>query len=80
MKEKLKIFIADDNQDFVTTLIDYLAREEDFEVVGNAKDGLEAVEKIRELKPDVLLLDIIMLNLDGIGVLEKLKEENIQLK
>lgn len=79
MKEKIRIFIADDNKDFVTTLVTYLSREEAFDVVGSATDGVEAVERIKELRPDVVLLDIIMLRLDGIGVLEKLKEDNVQV-
>ena len=76
MKEKIKIFIADDNCDFISTLITYLSKDEELEIIGTAKDGLEAVEKIPILKPDVVLLDVIMLNLDGIGVLEKLRERN----
>ena len=76
MKEKIKIFIADDNYDFVSTLTKYLSKDQDLEIIGTAKDGLEAVEKIPVLKPDVVLLDVIMLNLDGIGVLEKLRERN----
>ena len=76
MKEKIKIFVADDNYDFVSTLTTYLSKDEELEIIGTAKDGLEAVEKIPVLKPDVVLLDIIMLNLDGIGVLEKLRERN----
>lgn len=44
------------------------------EVVAVAKDGVEAYDKIIDLKPDVVLLDVIMPNLDGIGVLEKLNE------
>ena len=76
MKEKIKIFVADDNYDFVSTLTTYLSKDEDLEIIGTAKDGIEAVEKIPVLKPDVVLLDIIMLNLDGIGVLEKLRERN----
>jgi two-component system response regulator (stage 0 sporulation protein A) len=79
LKEKIKIFIADDNIDYVATVSSCLTREEDFEVVGSANDGLEAVEQIKVLKPDVVLLDVIMLRLDGIGVLEKLKEENVSL-
>lgn len=74
MKEKIRIFIADDNTEFVSTLVTYLSKQEDMEVIGTAGDGLEAVEKIATLKPDVALLDIIMLHLDGIGVLEKLNE------
>lgn len=79
MKEKIRIFIADDNAEFVSTLIKYLSKQEDMEVIGTAKDGLEAVQKISDLKPDVALLDIIMLHLDGIGVLEKLNEQNVPL-
>ena len=79
MKEKIKIFIADDNSDFVTTLVTYLSKDEEFEIIGTANDGLEAVEKITKLKPDVVLLDVIMLKLDGIGVLEKLNSLKIQL-
>ena len=46
----------------------------DIEVVGEASDGEEALEKVPELKPDVLLLDIRMPRLDGIAVLEALRE------
>jgi len=46
----------------------------DIEVVGEASDGEEALQKIPELKPDVLLLDIRMPRLDGIGVLEALRQ------
>ncbi len=70
--EKISILIADDNKDFCSILSDYLATQDDVEVVGVAKDGIEALDLINEKKPDVLVLDIIMPHLDGLGVLEKL--------
>lgn len=73
-KEKIKIIIADDNLEFVSTFVKYLEAEEDMEVLATAKDGLEAYELITNMKPDVVLLDVIMPHLDGIGVLEKLNE------
>ena len=76
-KEKIKIIIADDNLEFVSTFVNYLEAQEDMEVLATAKDGLEAYEKIITMKPDVVLLDVIMPHLDGIGVLEKLNEEGI---
>ena len=72
MNEKITILIADDNADFVTTLVDHLGKENDMEVIGIARDGKEAYEKVLNSKPDVLLLDVIMPYLDGLGVLEKL--------
>ena len=73
-KEKIKIVIADDNMEFVSTFAKYLEAENDMEVIGTAKDGLEAYDLIITSKPDVVLLDVIMPHLDGIGVLEKLNE------
>jgi len=69
---KIKILIADDNRDFCDILNEYLSTQEDFEVVGIAKDGLEAVEYISKKLPDVLILDIIMPHLDGLGVMERI--------
>lgn len=63
--------IADDNQDFSQTLATYLEGQEDMDVIGMAKDGTEAVDMIANTTPDVVLLDVIMPHLDGIGVLEK---------
>lgn len=79
MKEKIKILVADDNIDFVSTVTTYLSAQEDMEIVGTAKDGLEAFDKIIETNPTVVLLDVIMPHLDGLGVLEKLVATNTKL-
>lgn len=72
MKEKVSVLIADDNQEFSHTLSTYINLQEDMEVIGMAKDGNEAVEMIANTNPDVVLLDVIMPHLDGLGVLEKI--------
>ncbi len=64
--------IADDNQEFARTLANYIQEQEDMEVIGLAKDGEEAIDMITNIAPDVVLLDVIMPHLDGIGVLEKI--------
>ena len=78
MSEKIKVLVSDDNQDFAKTLVTYLTKDEDLEIVGVARDGQEAYDKIVESKPDIALLDIIMPHLDGLGVLEKLNSTNLE--
>lgn len=72
MREKITVLIADDNQEFSTTLATYLKNQEDMVIVGRAKDGNEALDMISSLMPDIVLLDVIMPHLDGIGVLEQM--------
>jgi len=72
MKEKIRILIADDNQEFCSTLASCLDSQEDMEVIAVVKDGEEAIDMISTKNPDIVLLDVIMPHLDGIGVLEKL--------
>lgn len=80
MNEKITVLVADDNNDFTITLSSYLEKEEDMEIVGIARDGNEAYDMLVELKPDILLLDIIMPHLDGLGVLEKIADTDIEKK
>ena len=80
MKEKIKILIADDNLDFVSTLITYFDTQDDVEIIATAKDGQDAYNKIITEKPQVALLDVIMPHLDGLGVLEKVLEIDIPKK
>jgi len=70
----LNVFVADDNREFSDLLIEYLEQQPDMTVVGNAYNGKEALELIAENSPDVLLLDIIMPHLDGLGVLQELND------
>ena len=77
MKEKIKILIADDNIEYASNLSSNLNEENDMEVVHICRDGQEALEKIQELQPDILLLDVIMPHVDGIGVLESLHESHL---
>jgi two-component system response regulator (stage 0 sporulation protein A) len=78
VKDKISILIADDNNDFAMTLVGFLEKEDDMEVIGLAKDGREACEMIAQIEPDIVLLDVIMPYMDGLGVLEELatKEMN----
>lgn len=78
MKERIRVLIADDNAEFTMTLKTYLQNEEEMEIVGVARDGNEAFDLIKNLKPDVALLDVIMPHLDGLGVLEKIAQENLE--
>ena len=78
MKEKISILLSDDNVEFTNTLTTYLEKQEDIEVIGVAKDGNEAYQMIINTKPDVVLLDIIMPHLDGLGVLEKVGNTKLE--
>jgi len=67
---KIRIFLADDHTLFRQALRQVLEREADFEVVGEAEDGVETTEKVSTLKPDVVLMDINMPLVDGVKAAE----------
>jgi len=71
---KIKVILADDNRDFCEVMKNYFIKQEDIEVIGIAYDGVEAYEKIKNLQPDVAIIDGIMPRLDGLGVLEKINK------
>ena len=77
---KIQILIADDHSIVREGLKQLLELEEDFEVVGQASNGVETIEKVKELEPDVLLLDINMPTMNGIKALKKLKEDGLDTK
>jgi len=64
--------VADDNREFCNLLSDFMSTQQDIDLVATANNGLDAVDKVYEHQPDVLILDIIMPHLDGLGVLERL--------
>jgi two-component system response regulator (stage 0 sporulation protein A) len=71
---KIRIAIADNNRDLCSTLTDLVELQDDMELVGVAYDGIEALQLVEKTRPEVLILDITMPYLDGIGVLERLSE------
>ncbi|CAI3244979.1 Stage 0 sporulation protein A [Clostridium neonatale] len=75
---KISVLIADDNKEFCSILNDYLLNQKDIVVIGIAKDGREALELIEEKKPDLVILDIIMPHLDGLGVLERINTMRLE--
>lgn len=72
MNGMIKVGIADDNKDFCEILKDFFMTQNNIEVIFTAYDGLKTIEEICKEKPDVLILDVIMPHLDGLGVLEKM--------
>ncbi len=70
-----KVVIADDNERMVSLLEEILREDKDIEVVGVADNGVDAVKVIKTSKPDVVLLDLIMPKLDGLGVMEKINQD-----
>lgn len=69
---KVKLLIVDDNRELADILGEYLEEKGKFEIVARAENGLEALRYIRSTDIDLVILDLIMPKLDGIGVLEEL--------
>jgi two-component system, NarL family, nitrate/nitrite response regulator NarL len=79
-RKKIRLVIADDHPIVRDGLKKLLALEDDLEVVGEAGDGREVIERVQELEPDVLLLDLRMPNLDGLSALQALQQSNRNTK
>ena len=72
--EKIKILIADDHSVVRKGICQIIDDQPDMEVAGVACDGVEAIDKARELSPDVVLIDIAMPNLSGLEAVSMIKE------
>lgn len=74
--KKIKVCVVDDNRELVALLEEYVSSQEDMEVVGIAHNGQECLQIVEDIEIDVLVLDIIMPHLDGLAVLEKMRQLN----
>jgi len=74
--KKIKVCIVDDNRELVGLLEEYIDAQADMEVIGVAHNGQECLELMEQLEPDVMVLDIIMPHLDGLAVLERMRQMN----
>lgn len=70
----MKIFIVDDNENIIRILEQIIADKELGEVIGTAQDGISASDAIENLRPDIVLVDLLMPGVDGINLVEKLKK------
>lgn len=75
----IRVLIADDNREFAELLSEYLQEQSDLDIVGVANNGQEVLNLVERVQPDVLVLDIIMPVLDGIGVLERLRSSSLEV-
>jgi two-component system chemotaxis response regulator CheB len=75
-ESRIRVLVVDDSAFARKVIREILEKDPAIAVVGIARDGLEALEKIAELKPDVITLDLVMPDLDGLGVLRSLKHDS----
>lgn len=80
MNKKIRVLIADDNPKMVELIKNRIRAEEDMEVAAEAYNGIEAYELIMETQPDVVLLDMVMPQCDGFGVLTKLRQNAMAME
>lgn len=79
MERNIRVFIADGEKDYLTALSNSLQAQDDIEVVGTAGDGMTALEQVRALKPDLLLIDNLLPELNGIDVISNIVQEGIKV-
>ena len=77
---EIRILIVDDHEMVRDGLSVMMDREDDFTVVGEAKNGLEAVEQARSLRPDVILMDLRMPEMDGVEAMRQIRAEQDDIK
>lgn len=74
MENRVKVIIADGNEEYRSLLTEIVEESGEFQVVGQAGDGQTAVELARQTGAELMLLELVLPGLDGLGVLSKLKE------
>lgn len=79
-QKPIRIVLADDHTIVREGLAHLLSAEKDFEVVGGARDGLEAFAMVEKLQPDVVLMDLQMPHLDGVAAIKKIKASHPEVK
>lgn len=80
MSEPIRLLLVDDHVFVRKGIRALLATEEGIEVVGEAQDGQEALERIGELKPDVILLDLLMPKMEGVEVIKRVMVDDPQAR
>lgn len=80
MDNRIRVLIADDEKDFRTQAEVAFEKDEKITLVASVGNGTEALEKIQECQPDVVLLDLILSGLDGLAVLRRMTELNLEKK
>ena len=78
--EPIRVLIVDDHTLVRDGLQGMLTTQKDFTVVGEAENGLEAIERARELQPDIVLMDLRMPELDGVEAMRRIRAEDPQIK
>ena len=73
--DQIKLMIVDDHTVVRDGLVSMLERQDDFQVVGQASNGLEAVERVSAVQPDVILMDLRMPELDGVEAMRRISSE-----
>ncbi|TAK58882.1 MAG: response regulator transcription factor, partial [Bacteroidetes bacterium] len=76
----IKTLVVDDNESFRNILVEFLATMKDVEIVGQASSGREAIMKAQILKPDLILMDISMDEMDGFKAASLIKEKLEKVK
>lgn len=74
METKSRVLVADSGDDFRLLMADTISSEEDMSVVGTAADGVEVLRLSEELKPNVIVMDLVLTKMDGLGVLSRLSQ------
>ncbi|MDO5378740.1 MAG: sporulation transcription factor Spo0A [Clostridia bacterium] len=74
----VRVVVADDNTQLRNMVTEYLNKQNGIDVVGSASDGVEAIELVQKLEPDVLICDMIMPQMDGYTVLERLSQMKLE--
>ena len=76
MDEKIRVLLADDDTEFCARMSAVLDSADDFELVGIAENGEKALSAVNELRPDVLIIELMLPVMDGMSVLSRLHEQD----
>lgn len=76
---KTRIMLVDDSSELMSEMCAYFEGRDDYEVVGTADNGVKAVEMFTSLRPDVMVLDLVMPQMDGFGVMERIAKKEAKI-